>query len=35
MFSCEWSHQKRSAGGVLSVPYGTDVYGCVGQFVLQ
>mgnify|MGYP000844745372 CR=1 FL=1 len=35
LFSCEWSHQKRSAAGVLSVPYGTDVYGCVGQFVLQ
>ena len=24
-----------TAAGVLSVPYGTDVYGCVGQFVLQ
>lgn len=35
MFSCEWSHQKRRAAGVLSVPYGADVYGCVGQFVLQ
>jgi hypothetical protein len=33
--SCDLSHEKRSAGGVLSLPYGVNTVGCAAQFIIQ
>lgn len=33
--SCDYSHERRSADGVLSQSYGVNVFGCSGQLTLQ
>ncbi len=33
--TCDWSQEQRRVSSRLSLPYGTQSFGCAGQFILQ